>query len=181
MKITATLLFSILVLGMTFISCDSDSIDSPVPIVTPVPTPTPTPFITERLWYYDKISKTIDGITSPEVYFNSKCGGWDSILISKSGSINSYILLFDPLAYNYDTGGYGACVDGYAEGTWSVDDGRYKIPIVVGYKINDGIIEMDTDFFELESAAGTVLKLKSYPKNEEGKTTVTNITFVTLE
>ncbi|MNR65184.1 hypothetical protein D3C85_1881130 [compost metagenome] len=58
-----------------------------------------------------------------------------------------------------------------------MSEGRYEIPIVAGYKINEGKMEMLTDFFELVSVSSEMLKVKSYPKTEGGKTTVTNITF----
>lgn len=71
------------------------------------------------------------------------------------------------------------CLGGYDAGTWFSHQGSYTIPILVGYNLSNLRMEMITDLFELVSVSSILLKLKSYPKNEEGKTIVKNITFIT--
>ncbi len=181
MKSIATIFISMLALGMTFISCDGN--DYPIPIKIPIATSDTQPpaTIIEVVWLYDKTSKTVDGITSPEVYFdNSLCGTSNNIQISASGIIKTEIYYFYA-SYDYINNNNGfdnGCVAAPTSGTWSLVEGKYKIPIVAAYTINDGKIEMKTDFFDVVSVTSTVLKLKSYPKIEEGKTTVTTITFI---
>lgn len=182
MKTTATLILSMLALGMTFISCDDNNY--PIPIQIPNATPgavsNPPAATLIGIWFYDKTSKSIDGQTSPEVYFdNSFCGSSNNIKISESGIIETEIYYFyasfDYL--NNNNGFDNGCVTAPTKGTWSVNEGSYKIPIVASYKVNDGKIEMKTDFFDVVSISDTTLKLRSNPKNEDGKTIVTNITF----
>lgn len=195
MKTTTTLLVYALILGITFGSCDNDyDFDNPTPVATPTqtspqtPTPNTTPSPTstststsnttpiDGFWRYDKMSSTIDGVTSPEVDFNfngdSKCSKY-SIIAIEPGTIHYNIARYGIL---YDD--KMDCVSEYNVGTWTLHEDKYTIPIVVGYKMNDVKMEMITDFFELVSVSSTELKVKSYPKSEEGKITVTNITFI---
>jgi hypothetical protein len=181
MKSSATLLVSMLAFAMIFISCDDN--DYPIPIKIPVATSDTQPpaTIIDVVWFYDKTSKTIDGVTSPEVFFdNSQCGSFNNIKISESGNIKTEIYYFyaSDDYINNNNGFDNGCVGAPTNETWSLLEGKYRIPIVATYRVNDGKIEMKTDIFDVVSVSSTVLKLKSYPKIEEGKTTVINITFI---
>ena len=172
MKTTITLFIYALVLALSFGSCDNND-DYSVPIAIPTPTPTPTPNPTstpdkiEGEWSYYEMNKTVNGVTSPEEIFNTillGCGIYDYIDIG-SGIIR--IGVYNPVV--------NGCDVTYFQETWTLLEDRYRIPIVVGYKIINGKTELVTDFFELVSISDTELKLTSYPKTEGDKIIVINI------
>lgn len=109
MKTTTILIVYALFFGLTFSSCDTkdeDNITSPVvtpnpnPIPTPDPTPTPNPNIPtiEGTWLYDKMSITVDGVTTPEEDFtfngDSHCSRYSGIIIEE-GTIQYEIMYYD--------------------------------------------------------------------------------------
>ncbi|WP_269240074.1 lipocalin family protein [Flavobacterium limnophilum] len=143
MKKISVLIISALTLVFAFSSCCDDE-DSPIPVSI------------KGKWNFDKMSLTVNGVTSPELDYDD----------NEPGCSKDYIEFAPTAVFNEGDYSGSDCLLDITTGTW------YKNGNVVTIT-SDGVIIP----FEVVSLTSTTLKVK-YSEIQDGTTAIVNMTFV---
>lgn len=143
MKKISVLFISALSLAFAFSSCCDDE-DSPVSASI------------KGKWNFDKMSLTINGVTSPELDYDD----------NEPGCPKDYVEFAPGAVFNEGDYSGSECLLDITTGTWYKNGNAVTIT-------SEGVVVP----FEVVSLTDTILKVK-YSETQDGTTVIVNITFI---